>query len=442
MGKTGVQQGDARQFSNLPRDLDNNTIAQRKSVQWSADSIRQIAVLLPLSSKFNKAATAVLDGIKFEHNMQRGAYSPELLVYDIGENPSQTPQYYQAAVNQGAEYIIGPLGKDSADQLLLSRSQYSMRNIPVLVLGGSAPLDNNTNRFEFSPEREGIMVARKAYLDGHLSAALIVANDPKSARIKQGFEREWLSLGGRITAQTQYSTAQFDHTVELKLLFRIGASEIRAKRLADVLGYKPEHTAYQRGDIDFVFMVSDAPTGRLLRPQINYFSASSIPVYASVDVYTGIADPINDMDLEGTNFPVMPWVLRSEKISQYAGQFNQLFALGADAYRVASQYDKSSQRLMLSENQVIEGYTGLLRLHRDGNIDSEPLWASFNEGLAQVINNRGFDLSPLGNASGIDANLPHNRSNFLTPNGSSRQQQPQPNQPAEQMNETNFERSL
>ena len=150
------------------------------------------------------------------------------------------------------------------------------------------------------------MAARKAYADGHLSAGLIVANDPKSARIKQAFEQEWLNLGGRITAQTQYSAAQFDHTVELQLLFRVGASENRAKQLETTLGYKPKHAAYQRADIDFIFMISDAQTGRLLRPQINYFSASRIPVYAGLDVYTGVADAINDMDLEKPTFQLCP----------------------------------------------------------------------------------------------------------------------------------------
>ncbi len=239
----------AKQFTSHPNDLNSQqgtfSTAQRQEVNWSSNSVRQIAVLLPLSSKFNKAATALLDGIKHEHELQRGSYSPELLVYDIGDDPYQTPQYYQAAVNQGAKFIIGPLGKDYADQLLLARSQYAMRNTPALLLGGSSALDSGTYRLEFSPEREGVMVARKAFADGHLSAAVVAANDAKSARIKQAFAQEWLSLGGRISAQSEFSPAQFDHTVELKLLFKVGASENRAKRLGEVLGYQPEHAVYQ-----------------------------------------------------------------------------------------------------------------------------------------------------------------------------------------------------
>lgn len=443
MGRTGVQIDRVKQFTSLPRDLNNPEITQRQPIEWTSNSIGQIAVLLPLSSKFNKAATALLDGIKFEHELQRGAYSPELLVYDIGENAYQTAQYYQAAVNQGAEFIIGPLGKDFADQLLLARSQYNLRSTPALLLGGSAALGGDTFRFEFSPERQGIMAARKAYADGHLSAGLIVANDPKSARIKQAFEQEWLNLGGRITAQTQYSAAQFDHTVELQLLFRVGASENRAKQLETTLGYKPKHAAYQRADIDFIFMISDAQTGRLLRPQINYFSASRIPVYAGLDVYTGVADAINDMDLEETNFPVMPWILRSEQVSQYAGQFNQLFALGADAYRVASQYDKYTQHLNLSSNQVIEGYTGLLRLHSNGNIESEPLWARFNEGLAQVDDSRGFDLTPIGAAEDVDEDLLQSRLDGTQRSGVNQQDQrlSTPESTDEPTSRNEFERS-
>ncbi len=421
--QTGAAISSVKPFTNLPNTLASQTSTERQEVEWTPDSIQQIAVLLPLSSKFKKAATAVLDGIQYEHEAQSGPYSPELLIYDIGENAFATPQYYQAAVNQGAQFVIGPLGKDFADQLITARQQFAMRNTPALVLGGSVPLDPYSTRMEFSPEREGQMIARKAFADGHLSAALITANDAKSQRIKSAFVNEWLSLGGRISAQTDYSPAQFDHTVELKLLFRAGASETRARRLADVLGYKPEHANYQRADIDFVLMTADAMSGRLLRPQINFFSGEKIPVYAGLDVYTGLADQINDMDLEGTRFPVMPWVLRSEQVSQYGGVLNQLFALGADAYRMASQYQRSSGRFKLRPDQIVEGYTGLLKLQADGNIESEPLWAAFDEGLARVRDNKGVDLTPIEPASEeIESSDPAMPSNIAPEDRSSQPQ--------------------
>ena len=393
-GTTSSQVTEVNQFTNLP-DF-RETQAQRVEPKWTNQSVKQIAVLLPLSSKFNKAATAVLDGIKYEHAANLSGYAPELLIYDIGDSVFQTSQYYRAAINQGADFVIGPLGKEFADQLLQENNQFNLVRTPTLLLGGQLPLAANLARFTLSPEAEGVAIARKAFRDGLLSAAIMASSSVNSQRMTAAFEQEWLRLGGRISARSRFSPTQFDHSVELKLMFNIGASEYRAKQLADVLGFSPEHNAYQRDDIDFVFMVASASEGRILRPQINFFSGGKLPVYSGSEVYTGVPDAINDMDLEQTLFPVMPWVLISADSSEYAGQLNQLFALGADSYSLASQYSPRESRWQLDTDSVLKGKTGWLTLPASRDVYSEPLWASFAEGLPSVDNNQGFDLTPIG----------------------------------------------
>jgi len=353
-----------------------STFEQKQTMEqiWGANSPRNIAVLLPMTSKFNKASQALLDGIKYQHEQNSSPNRPQIRFYDIGENPYQAPQFYSAALQSGADLIIGPLGKDYANQV----NSYGVRATPTILLGGDAPLNNGMTRLTMSPESEGLRVAERALQDGHLTAALLVPNTPTSQRTVDAFSQSWLQNGGKISKIVRYSAQQFDHSVELKQLFDINQSEYRHRQLGQVLGFRPKFSAHQRSDIDFIFMIADNKSGRIVRPQINFFSGSTIPVYSTSAVFNGIQDNINNKDLDDTRFPVMPWVLQSSDVAPYAGQLNMLFAMGSDAYRIAGQH----QNLRANSNLALNGSTGQLSINAYGEVVYQPLWAEFADGEA------------------------------------------------------------
>ena len=392
---------------------------------WGIDSPKSVFVLLPLSSRFSKAAEALKAGIEREHLANESPYRPDLRYYDIGDNPLQVGQYYAAAVRAGADFVIGPIGKSFSNEAnntggynqytgYNSDSSYGSR-APMLLLGGDQALTAGNLRLSMSPESEGRKVAERAWNDGHLSAGVLLANDANSQRALSGFTERWLALGGKLSKTIEYSAQQFDHSVELKQLFDISRSEYRHRQLSQTLGFKPKFSPYQRGDIDFVFMVAKTQTGRIVRPQINFFTNSQVPVYATSAIYNGIEDSINNIDLDNTLFPVMPWVVRSSKVAQYAGQLNMVHAMGMDAYRVAS----SVKRLRSQADAALNGNMGQLQLRPSGEIDYQPVWAKFDEGVLTVVDTRGLDITPLEldisdeqslDYSG-DLNQPSNRSN-------------------------------
>lgn len=392
----GTEVGDAtsepQQFN---RWRDEPIAASKPTIShtWNESSPRSIAVLLPLSSRYSKAANAVKDGISYQHEQNRSSYSPEVRFYDIGDSPFQAPQYYAAAVQSGADFIIGPLGKDYADQV----NNYANTNIPSLLLGGESRLTGAVARFAMGPELEGQHVAEKAWKDGHLSAAILAPNDAQSQRTVQAFTQRWLSLGGKISASVPYSPKQYDHSIELKQLFAINQSDYRHSQIRRVLGYRPEFSAYQRQDIDFIFMLADNETGRLVRPQINFFSGSRIPVYATSAIFNGIQDTINNIDLDSTTFPVMPWVMRSRNVSPYAGQLNMLFAMGGDAYEIAGNY------AALTNNEVaLNGNTGQITINNYGEAVYQPAWAMFRNGEAEIDSANGIDITPIEGLNSSD----------------------------------------
>ena len=359
---------------------------------WNSNSPRQIAVLLPMSSKFNTASNALKDGIMMQHQQNQSPFKPVLNFYDIGTQDFDTPRYYAAAVQSGADFIIGPLGKDYANQI----SRYNGQRITTLLLGGDTPLTNNTSRFDLSPEMEGQRVAERAWKDQHLSAAILSDESNYSRRAAEGFSKTWLRLGGKITKSISYSPVQYDHSTELKQLFNINQSQYRYSQISRTLGFKPKFSEYKRNDIDFIFMLSDAKAGRLLRPQINFFSGSTVPVYATSKIFNGIQDTINNVDLDNTNFPIMPWVLKSSQVTPYAGLLNQLFALGSDAYTVAGNYNQLTQQ----SSNAINGRTGQISIDINGEVVNQPVWATFNNGSVTPIDTLGLDITPLPELNG------------------------------------------
>lgn len=358
---------------------------------WASASPRNIAVLLPLTSRFNKAAQAVLDGIQYQHSLNQSIYKPHISVYDIGDSASQTRQYYRAAQQSGADLVIGPLGKDYANHLSVPEYPETglTMTLPTILLGGDRPLSRRFTRLSISPERQGRIVAQRAFKSGYVTASLLLPDTRDGIRTANAFTRYWLNQGGKLSTTTRYSPKQFDHSVELKHLFDINQSENRHNKLSRVLGFKPRFSAYRRNDIDFIFMIADNDSGRIVRPQINFFSGGRIPVLASSSIYNGIQNPTNNVDLDQTSFPIMPWVLASNDVAPYAGQLNMLFAMGSDAYQLAAKLQE-----MRSDNSLaIQGNMGVLNIEPSGEVNHQPVWAQFIDGtavpeeqLAPVIN--------------------------------------------------------
>ncbi|MEM7358592.1 MAG: penicillin-binding protein activator [Pseudomonadota bacterium] len=375
-GEVGTSAQQPRQFDQWRRSLPENQADLMES-RWGPSAPRNIAILLPLSSRFNKAAQAVRDGIEYQHSLNQSNYRPQINVYDVGDSPWQIMQFYAAAQQSGADLIIGPLGKDYANQL--TSSNQAGAAIPTVLLGGDQFLPRHAARLTISPEHQGRLVSERAMASGYVNAAILVPNTTTGTRTADAFTRHWLQNGGKLSKAVSYSPRQFDHSTELKQLFDINQSEFRHRRISDVLGFKPKFAAYRRTDIDFIFMIADNKSGRIVRPQINFFSGATVPVLAPSSIYNGIPDETNNVDLDDTSFPVMPWVLMSNEVSPYAGQLNMLFAMGSDAYQLAANF----REMRSNQNLALQGNMGILSIEPNGEVINQPVWAKFRDGMAE-----------------------------------------------------------
>ena len=355
----------------------------------------QIAVIVPMSGRFAKAAEAVWDGLLtayYADNQQN--YHPELRFYDEGEDPQQIQAIYQKAVDDGADFVIGPLNKDAVTNL----AHYNQIHGGILALnygdfGPNETLPDNFFQMSLSPEQEAVHVAEHAWLDGHTKAAAIYPDSEWGTRVYEAFKARWEELGGTIVESQTYNMKKSDYAIPIKRLLNIDESESRYRTVRDIVRQKMEYEPRRRRDVDFIFMAAFPRQGRLLKPQIKFHHGADIPVYATSHVFSGNVQPDMDRDMNGVRFSDMPWTLVNNgkdvnlKLQvktiwpNTSDRYMRLFAFGIDAYQIAPELN----RMRRNRFTAIQGTTGILYLDISNRIQRRLLWAQFHNGIPKVL---------------------------------------------------------
>ena len=354
---------------------------------------RSVALLLPLTSSVASAAQAVRDGFLAMESANANPDKPQVKLYDIGADPAKAPEFYAQAVKDGAQVIVGPLGREASEQILRGTSIA----VPTLLL---SHLDETGNRggkplyqFGLPPEQEAKQVAERAWLDGHRRAAVLYPKSSYGERMQAAFVRHWQRLGGAVAASQAYQESLSDYSEPIKQLLNIHLSEARKADVERRVGQKIQFESRARQDIDFIFLAADAARGRLIKPQLSFHHASRVPVYATSLIYTGRADPVRDVDLDGVLFADMPWMLLGEGRIQELRQnlqrdwpyaysdLDRLYALGMDSYAILPYL----HRIGADGGGRFSGVTSQLTLDPEGRVQRRPLWARFSKGTPRLI---------------------------------------------------------
>ncbi len=359
---------------------------------------RQLALLLPFSGAYAKAAAAIRDGFLSAWYAAPGD-KPLVKLYDA--NPENARQVYQQAVADGAEFVVGPLEKQAIAKL----ATLPEPAVPTLALNqapgvggaadGAAPSSAFPRLIQFglSPEDEARQAARRAYGDGHVRALVIVPNDQWGQRLHRAFQEAWQRLGGTVLEQVAYNPQGGDYSLPVKQLLNLDDSEGRAARLRRTLNRSLSSAPRRRQDADMIFMAAFPVAARRLAPQFRFHHAEDIPMYATSHVFTGKVNPRADADLNNILFVDMPWLLEArENVSPVASlvethfaaadsPYQRLYALGVDAFHLAPRLP----RLVFEEDADFLGVTGRLTLSRDGRIRRAPAWARIVDGRPQLL---------------------------------------------------------
>jgi outer membrane PBP1 activator LpoA protein len=345
-----------------------------------------IALLLPITGRQAAAATTVRDGFMTAYYQTPEAQRTPINVYDTGE--TGIAEAVGRATQEGADIIVGPLTRDE----VVAAAGLVTRRPPILALNflpPSQPAPTGFYQYALSPEDEARLAARRILADGHRNGIAIVPSGDWGTRVLAAFKQELEAGGGGLFASTALDSSMTDYSDTITTVLRISDSSARHRRLESILGTKLQFEPRRRGDLDFIFAPAQANLERLLRPQLRFHFAGSVPTYATSDAFE--PDPHNNQDLEGLMFPDMPWMLGSDLADAVRNALqnaypngggprrNRLFAFGFDAYRVATALHGGATNIQ------VEGLTGRLTLDPDRRIHRELGWAQIHNGEIRML---------------------------------------------------------
>ena len=239
----------------------------------------QVALMLPLTGSFADAARAVRDGFVASWFADASsAVRPRIVVHDSGQ--ADVHALFDAAVEGGAEFVVGPLRKSSVSAL----AENDTLAVPTLALnlatGGQrdaqAMAPDNLYQFALSPEDEARQVAERAWFDGHARVGVLSPQGAWGSRVAQAFTHTWEQLGGVVVEAQVYPTESDDDaqppnmSQPVETLLNLDESEQRRGALRQVLGRKVHFEPRRRQDVDFIFMAGFPREARQLRPQLKF----------------------------------------------------------------------------------------------------------------------------------------------------------------------------
>lgn len=334
-------------------DLANRPPAERDGYRPPV----KLAVLLPLSGQLATASAPVRDGLLagyYGENRRR----PEINFYDTAGTPGGAVAAYRKAAAAGADFVIGPLGRDEVSALFGESSLA----VPTLALnrGLIGPPAGNAG-FSLAPEDDGIAAAEYLLSRERKTALVIGGNDDNGKRAARAFSERFSERGGSVVHSLSVAETPGDLSAALS-------------------------AAAQRG-VDSVFLALKGNTARAITPQLALAGLAGKSRVATSQLTSGTGKPEQDSALDGIVFPTEVWTARGVRGLPAASQVGaslptargpaaRLFAFGFDAWQLTAYLE----HMATGANVQLEGATGTLRLDGFGNVVRTPAWSTFSGG--------------------------------------------------------------
>lgn len=315
---------------------------------------RKLAVLLPLSGSLARAAGPVRDGLLSGYYAESRP-RPEIRFYDTATGATAA---YASAVAEGADLVLGPLGRDEVDALF-----HSQPTVPVLALnrGDLRPPPGNAS-FALAPEDDGIAAA--GFLLARGARRVLVLDGGGMQRASAAFAARFQGRGGTIVATVPVAAKAGD------------------------LGGALAAAVQAPGGIDGVFLALKPEQADALAPQLAQAGLGAKPRVATSQ-FANAGKVAAGHALDGIAFPIDAWSVRSvaglpssseagATLANARGPAARLFAFGFDAWQLAAHLE----HLVTDPAAFVDGATGALRLDGFGEVVRTPAWASYSGAVA------------------------------------------------------------
>ena len=349
----------------------------------------RIALMLPFSGRLEKVADAIQNGFLYAYYQDPDPVA-DLEIINASSDPAKFNLQYEQAIQNGADFIVGPIDKDLID-LLQQRGELK---VPTLTLNyGNDDGDAGLNLYQFGlrPEDEAEQIADYAQAHDKHHAIVLVPDTEWGYRLQRAFTKRFELLGGQVVGSAAYPAKKNDYSTAIKSLLNVTTSNHRKSILQQVIKEQVKFEARRRQDVDMIFIAANSRQARLIKPQLKFHHAQDLPVYATSHISASNGNPDDDRDLDEILFVDIPWMLDSHSSPDYkqvsrlwpdsSQRFSRLFALGIDAYRMIP----SLRRLMINPTESIRHNTGQLSVDKSGRVKRSLLMATYEKGRTKLL---------------------------------------------------------
>jgi len=348
-----------------------DAVGEQLQARWNYLDFRprNISLLLPLTGRYARIGKAIRKGFLDAHEAGGGGLDVR---FHNTDQERGAAELYREAVEQGAELVIGPLLKEAVDEVLGTANL----GVPLITLNyrRDPRLQPQGEWFQFGllPEDDAAQVAEKLHQKDHRHILALTSDDDWGGRLYRQFAERYTELGGRIQEVRRYNINVLDYANTVQAALQLDESRARGAAVQSALDAKVNFTPRIRDDISAAVLFANHEKAALIYPLLKFYYADELPVYATSHVYAPDREKIL-RELDGLIYCDIPFMLDSD--AEIPDEHPRLFALGADAYRLAW-----SIRRIAGGNAKIRGATGLISLGRDRRLYRQLSWARFARG--------------------------------------------------------------
>jgi len=330
-------------------------LAKLIAQQPKAESIKQIAVLLPIEGRYKVVGKQIRSGI-----MKAFFASDQTITlkfYDSSELANLEAIYTQAK-QEGADRIIGPLRKEALQELA------SFRDDKLLALNNID--DTSFTQFSFKSPDPSMQMLRKFETAGYKRIG-ILTNDSKNSLNRAQALQHTLTQANYQAVLSVYPDEKPRLRDALGALIHEKQSDERQNNLRWLIGQKLNFFPRTRQDLDAIVIYDNAHRMSVFRPQFDFFELNT-PVFGDIELTpANFQDIKENRDLNRVNFLTYPATLEPVDLT------SKFEAFGWDSFIISTHIEDLQNGGCLANAK-----TGILSLNNN-EISQKLIWAKYNK---------------------------------------------------------------
>lgn len=342
----------------------------------------RVALLLPFSASneaAQKVASAMFDAAQlaaFEAGDRRFLLIPK----DTKGTAESAAAAAQAALNDGAEIILGPL---FADEVAAVAEAARPEGVPVIAFSSDvASAGKGVYLLSFPPELEVARVTDYAMQQGKVRFGLIAPANEYGERVANSFAQEIYVRGGVLVHQERYEQEPDKMLAPARRLAQYAKSVVPVELRHEYDPANPKAAGSDAGDARGYQAIMIPEQGTLLRALAPLFPYYNVDIGAiKLLGVSGWQNPrlTREPALRGGWFAAPDPNITKEFSDRYAAAFGQkpprLASLAYDATLLAARLAQAPRKRGRFNDEAITdpngyfGADGLFRLKPDGSVD-------------------------------------------------------------------------